>query len=268
VPGQSKLAQRAVKPLTMERVWLIGAAAALCGYGAAAPPARVSEYQLSLARCRPSSGGVDLVGLRRLLIDGRVHHFVVDPVTLSTAVTSGGRLQVQSLPWQELRRAFEATPYVRAVARAERRRTELQDAGLVHSLPAERGVVLTVDLCPSRRPLDRTLFVRLIDWFRGVERPVPIAIAIAGVWMLEHPQDLRWLLERVDAGDLAVTWINHSYHHAFGPRRPLSRDFLLMPGIDLEAEVLRTEVAMIEQAMLPSVFPSSVQSGGALGGES
>jgi hypothetical protein len=234
--------------------WLIGVAAALCGHGAAAQPARVTGYQLSLARCRPSSGGVELVGLRRLLIDGRVHHLVVDPVTLSTALTPASGLQVESLPWQELRRAFEATPYMRAVARAEGRRAELQDAGIVHSLPPEQGVVLTVDLCPSRRPLDRTLFAQLIDGFREVERPVPVAISITGVWMLEHPEDLRWLIERVDSGDLAVTWINHSYHHAFDPRRPLSRDFLLMPGIDIEAEVLETEVAMIEHAMLPSVF--------------
>ena len=259
--------------------WLVGASAALCGYGAAARPAclpqgvsrparapaserpapaarsaRVSEYQLSLARCLPSSGGGELVGLRRLLIDGRLHHLVVDPVTLSTELVPASRLRVESLGWPDLRRAFEETSYMRAVARAEGRRAELQDAGIVHSLPAEQGVVLTVDLCPSRRPLDRTLFAQLIDGFREVERPVPVAISITGVWMLEHPEDLRWLLERVDAGDLSVTWINHSYHHAFDPRRPLRRDFLLMPGIDLEAEVLQTEVAMLEHAMQPSVF--------------
>jgi hypothetical protein len=72
--------------------------------------------------------------------------------------------------------------------------------------------------------------------------------------MTEHPEDLRWLLKRVEAGDLSVTWINHSYHHAFDPRQPLRRDFLLMPGIDLEAEVLQTEAAMIERGMLPSAF--------------
>lgn len=237
--------------------WLIGTATALFGYGVAAPSApvrRVSDFRISLARCRPVSGGADLVGLRRLVVDGRIHHLVVDPVTLSTDLVPASRLSVENRTWQELRRAFEATPYLKAVARAESRRAELQDAGIVHSLPAEQGVVLTVDLCPSRRPLDRELFTRLIDGFRGVEKPVPVAISITGVWMLEHPEDLRWLLERVDTGDLTVTWINHSYHHAVDLRLPLRRDFLLMPGIDLEAEVLQTEVAMLEHAMRPSVF--------------
>jgi hypothetical protein len=72
--------------------------------------------------------------------------------------------------------------------------------------------------------------------------------------MLEHPGDLDWLLKRVASGDLSVTWINHSYHHAFDPALPLSRDFLLMPGTDLDAEIRLTEIAMIERGMLPSVF--------------
>ena len=130
----------------------------------------------------------------------------------------------------------------------------MQDAGIVHALPAEQGVVLTVDLCPSHRPLDRVFFEQLIQGFAEIEHPVPVAVAVTGVWMREHPADLSWLLARVAAGDLSVTWINHSYHHAFDPGRPLSQDFLLMPGTDLEAEILLTEVAMIEHGMLPSVF--------------
>jgi hypothetical protein len=161
---------------------------------------------------------------------------------------------VESLAWPELRHAFEATPYMAAVARAEARKAELQDGGIVHVLPARQGVVLTIDLCPSRTPLDRGFFTQVIDAFRPVERPVPVGVSVTGIWMLEHPDDLRWLRDRAAAGDLEITWINHSYHHAYDPRRPLSRDFLLEPGTDLEAEVLRTEVAMLERGILPSVF--------------
>jgi hypothetical protein len=238
-------------------------AAAILGSGVTLPPtlaragpaaARVSGYRLFLARCRPRAGGQERVGLRRLAIGGRVQYLVVDPVTLSTELVPASGLDVESLAWPELRHAFEATPYIAAVARAEARRAELQDGGIVHVLPARQGVVLTIDLCPARTPLDRGFFTQVIDAFRGVERPVPIGVSITGVWMLEHPEDLRWLCDRVAAGDLEITWINHSYHHAYDPHRPLSRDFLLEPGTDLEAEVLRTEVAMLERGLLPSVF--------------
>jgi hypothetical protein len=222
---------------------------------AAATPLRaVTGYRVSLARCRPLPGGPELVGLRRLAVDGQEHYLVVDPVSLSTSLASASRLQVESATWLDLRRAFDATAYMRAVARAERDASAMQDAGIVHALPAEQGVVLTVDLCPSHRPLDRVFFERLIQGFAEIERPVPVAVAVTGVWMREHPADLSWLLARVATGDLSVTWINHSYHHAFEPERPLRRDFLLMPGTDLEEEILQTEVAMIEHGMLPSVF--------------
>ena len=234
--------------MTLIVVGLLSAQVALAHAG------QVRDYQLYLALCRPSAGGDDLVGLRRLLIDGEAHHLVVDPVTLHTALIPASRLKVERRSFLELRSAFVSTPYMKAIAQAEIRKKPLQDAGIVHSLPVEQGVVLTVDLCPSPRPLDRSLFRQVIDGFKEVERPVPVAISITGTWLSKHPTDLRWLRERVDAGELSVTWINHSYHHAFDPRRPLGRNFLLTPGINVDAEVLRAEEAMIEHGLLPSVF--------------
>ena len=228
--------------------------AALCAQVALAHAGHVSDYRLHLARCRPIAGGGELVGLRRLRIDGLVHYLVVDPKDLSTALVPASQLSVEKRSLEDLRSDFESTPYMKALARAESRKKPQQDAGIAHSLPTEQGVVLTVDLCPSPRPLDRALFTQVIDAFKEVERPVPIGISITGVWMSRHPRDVRWLRERVEAGDLSVTWINHSYHHAFDPRRPPSRNFLLTPGVNLDAEVLRAEEAMIEHGLLPSVF--------------
>jgi hypothetical protein len=221
----------------------------------AQPTHTVSSSRVSLARCRQRMGeGGDLIGLRRFVVDGEERYLIADPLSLSTSLVPASRLQVEEVSWPALRRAFDGTTYMKAVARSEQDAAAAQDAGIVHALPAERGVVLTVDLCPSRRGLDRALFEQLIQGFAGIERPVPVGIAVTGVWMREHPGDLDWLLERVTAGDLSVTWINHSYHHAFDPALPLSRDFLLMPGTDLDAEIRLTEVVMIERGMLPSVF--------------
>ena len=188
------------------------------------------------------------------MVDGEERYLVVDPASLATSLVPARRLRADGDTWPALRLGLAGSAYMRAVARAEEDASAPQDAGIVHALPDEQGVVLTVDLCPSRRGLDRALFEQLIQGFAGIERPVPVGIAITGVWMREHPVDLDWLLERVAAGDLSVTWINHSYHHAFDPALPLQRDFLLMPGTDLDAEIGQTEVAMIEHGMLPSVF--------------
>ncbi len=224
------------------------------GGGGVTRLAAVTGYRVSLARCRPLAGGTDLVGLRRFAIGGEERYLLVDPLSLSTSLAPASGLRAEGASWPDLRRTFEATAYMRAVARAEGDASALLDAGIVHALPKEQGVVLTVDLCPSHRPLERALFEDLVEGFAGIERPVPVGVAITGVWMREHPADLRWLLDRTRAGDLAITWINHSYHHAFVPGRPLAQDFLLMPGTDLEAEILGTEVAMIEHGMVPSVF--------------
>ncbi len=247
--------------------WLAIGPAAPPAPSPAAPPAGLSPapasksprhavvgHRLALARCRQLAGGGDLVGLRRLSLDREERYLAVDPETLATALVPASRLRAEPMSWTALRRAFEGSPYMKAVARAEAGASALQDAGLVHALPREQGVVLTIDLCPSHRPLDRELFLKLASAFSSSERPLPIALAVTGVWMHEHPGDLDWLLERAAAGEISVTWINHSYHHAFSPSLPLSRDFLLMPGTDLDVEVLWTEIAMIARGLLPSVF--------------
>ena len=190
--------------------------------------------------------------LRRFEQGGRPRALVVDPSNLNTEIDSSPPPAACS-PWAAVRAALSATPYGRALADAERNETGLQDAGMVHALPGA-GVVLTVDLCPSRRPLDRALFQEVIAEFEPEERPVPFAVAVTGVWMAEHPDDLAWLLNRVNRGDAAITWINHSFSHRFAPGVPLTNNFLLQPGTDLEAEILRTERAMLEHGMVPSVF--------------
>ena len=57
-----------------------------------------------------------------------------------------------------------------------------------------------------------------------------------------------------DSGEAAITWVDHSFHHRFDPALPLAHDFLLEPGTDLEAEILRTGQVMLEHGMVPSVF--------------
>ena len=70
----------------------------------------------------------------------------------------------------------------------------LKNAGIVHFLPNEPGIDLTVDLCPSKLQLDRIIFTRLIDELGAVESPVPLGISVTGLWMNAHRDDIQWLI--------------------------------------------------------------------------
>jgi hypothetical protein len=72
--------------------------------------------------------------------------------------------------------------------------------------------------------------------------------------MLQHPQDLEWLKQLRNDGEIHVTWVNHSYNHRVSKNAPLKQNFLLEPGTDISYEVLATEQLMLKNGLVPSVF--------------
>src|SRR5262249_27839070 len=131
-----------------------------------------------------------VVVLREFERDGQRLVLAVDASTLQTRIAPAATWKIKDLPWKKLRDSVRRTPYGHALAAAERTSALLQDAGLTHALPHGKGVVLTIDLCPALRPLDRRLFAAILDTFEPEEKPIPLGIAITGVWMREHPRDL------------------------------------------------------------------------------
>jgi len=184
----------------------------------------------------------------------RPFYLIVDPRTLETRTAPAAAVRVEPRSWSAVRPAIADTAYGRALAEAESNEVPLQDAGLTHLRAPRPGVDLTVDLCPSRRPLDRRLFTALAEELGRYESPVPVAVALTGTWMREHPEDLAWLVSLARTGALAVTWVNHSFHHRSSATLPLRENFLLEPGTDLASEVLETEAAMLAAGITPSVF--------------
>ncbi len=214
----------------------------------------VRDYRVLFATCRAPQCERPWVALRAFRRGGQTFVLVVDPESLDTQVLPTAGLKLKKASWKEVRAATRATPYGRALTDSERTATAEQDAGIVHALPPSKGVVLTIDLCPSTRPLDRRLFATILANFTAEERPVPLGIAITGRWMLEHAKDLAWLRELEGEGEIAVTWINHSFNHRYRHDVPLSRNFLREPGTDLDLEVQATEAAMLDNGLRPSVF--------------
>lgn len=72
--------------------------------------------------------------------------------------------------------------------------------------------------------------------------------------MAEHPTDLDWILNLIKKNKISVEWINHSYHHRYNKELPLSRNFLLEKGTNIDKEILYTEIKMIKMGLVPPVF--------------
>lgn len=224
----------------------------LCGTAGAARTDPVLKYRTYFAS--GTCGNQDAVAIRAFDRAGNAFFLTVNPHTLNVSVSPARSCNLETSSWTSLYGKYAGTPYIRALIKAKSRASVLQDAGIVHGFPQERGVTLTVDLCPSRKGLDRALFNGLVAALSKRERPVPVSLSITGRFLRAHPDDIRWLRSRIESGDLAVTWVNHSYNHRYDPKKPLARNFLLSPGTDVRGEVLQLETALLEQEFSPSVF--------------
>jgi hypothetical protein len=235
---------------------LIGLIAWAQASGSGSRPAlAVADFRVFTAvRTASSAGDTPLIALRRFHLNGVDTLLTVDPTSLRTAIVPAAAMRMDGLSLKEIGARFPATPYAKALRDAEANASVLQDAGITHFSGSQRGVDLTVDLCPSRLPMDRALFSELVNDLGAVETPVPLAVAVTGVWMDRHPGDLDWLAGLEKSGAISVTWINHSFNHRTSPDLPLKENFLLEKGTDLNAEVLKTEIRMIERGILPSIF--------------
>ena len=174
----------------------------------------------------------------------------VDVQTLETSILTEAR----PISPGEKETWLAQTPYGKALRKEYQRDGSLQDAGIERADTTERGFHLTMDLCPSHKPLTRSLFEELIAAFGPEERPIPVTITITGLWMQAHADDLAWLKNLQTKGLLEITWVNHSFHHRYDPKLPLTANFLLEKGTDLNQEVLLNEQAMLQKGLLPSIF--------------
>jgi hypothetical protein len=196
----------------------------------------------------------DWIILRQFENAGKSYLLLVNPQTLETKVNEAGFYQVKPMTLAQVRNQFKKTPYEKALSKAESQSVMVQDAGIERGIPKETGISLTADLCPSHRPLDKRIFTDMFSAFQQVERPVPIALSVTGSWMNRHQADLAWLKQMQQKGEIYITWINHSYNHRVSKSLPLTQNFLLEAGTDINYEVLETEKDMLKNGLLPSAF--------------
>lgn len=212
----------------------------------------VSKYKVYLALGKYE--GKDILVTRQFEQAGRLTYLSIDLNSMETMIIAGDRLDVNQVAWNHLFEHYQNTPYIRALQNAKERSLALQNAGITHGYSTQQGITLTIDLCPSHKPLDRRIFTSLISEFKKIEKPVPVALSITGRFMLTHTADIDWLKEMERSGEIQITWINHTYTHHYNPSAPVQKNFLLEAGTDLHFEITGTEIAMLQHDLLPSVF--------------
>jgi|SRR6185437_2815435 len=212
----------------------------------------IKNYTIYYASAKRAS--TDWLALRRFENDGKTYLLLVDPDELETKVDEASLYTLNPMTIAKARLYYYKSSYETALRKAEQDSKSIQNAGIQSGMPKETGITLTADLCPSRQPLDRRIFTSIFEEFKKVEQPVPVALSITGIWMRDHQKDLQWLKQLNIKGEIAITWINHSYNHRVNMKLPLKENFLLEPGTDINFEVLGTEQAMLNNGLLPSVF--------------
>ncbi len=241
----------AVRPaslLVLVCAWVATAATAraqeTCGPAAVAQGAQVTDYAPVFESC--VRGEDRRLATRRMRVEGDELLLTVDPQSLATSLE-------RAACWRcvETSDAAQAeTRFMKAVRPAADpdRPPALVNAGLIHGKGA--GAYVTGDLCPSQKPLDRAFIEEVAAQGPGT----PLTLAVSGGWIAHHGADFAWLQEKRRSGALDIAWANHSYTHPYVRGLKDAQNYLLRPGVDLDAEIFETEKLLISHGETPSVF--------------
>ncbi len=227
--------------------------ALIAGGTGSARGAVVKNYRSFSAELYTADKKFSRIALRKFRMNGTKCYLAVNPDSLQTEIAPVGRYLILKKTFTEIAARRKDLAYFKAIRFAGQNSWRLQNAGLTH-IPGDSEVYLTADLCPSKLPMDRTPFAELARVYGSCRRPAAVAVAVSGIWIEKHPEDVKWVADLVGRGDLAVTWVNHTYNHHHKKRAPLWKNFLLDMGSNLEEEVLKNEIAMLEAGLVPSVF--------------
>ena len=193
--------------------------------------------------------GTRLLLMRKLTYDATPAYVWVDIDQLTTGLAEAEALDAAT---EEIEAdAGLESPYTKALSMS---RDIALDAVPPHESEGAGRFAVTIDMCQSRRDWEEELF----DWLRALgktlENPVPVGIALTGLWAYRHPEDFQKLVQWHRDGELDITWINHSFHHQLSKDSDGSYHFLTAPEIDLTREVTLLEQLLLEHGQVPSVL--------------
>lgn len=182
-----------------------------------------------------------MLAIRQFVQNSESHYLLVEAQSLRTKLVRAADYNcLQADPVQSAQ-TYYAQILQRVTADSER----LTNVGIQNFI--QSAVVISVDMCPSRRAYEKPLF----DWLE--QNNQPFAVAFTAGWARRHAEEFQHL-KSISEVNRNVTWVNHSYHHPYNRDMGLAGNFLLLPGVNIEQEVLGNEIFMIENGLTPSVF--------------
>ena len=203
--------------------------------------------------------GHAVVVTRSLGYAGQDARVVVDAQTYATAIVAKGALESNSHLG-----SVQDTPFEKSLASLASSHAALEhlDATAPNE-GADEPFALTIDMCQSHKPWEKRLFDWIVSHADEIHAPVPIGIAMTGVWAKAHPTELDQLLTWQRSNKLAITWINHSSTHPLHCQDTACRNatFLTDASVDMNEEVLGLERTLVGRGIMPSVvfrFPGLV----------
>ncbi|MDR2008289.1 MAG: hypothetical protein LBQ34_04890 [Alphaproteobacteria bacterium] len=126
--------------------------------------------------------------------------------------------------------------------------------GITHS-NNPKEIYLTIDLCPSsKKGFDEDLFLALVNLSRKQNRPIPVGIAISGMWVVHHSREFEQLKQWQRDNYLDITWINHSYRHFYNKNLQLQDNFMLHNIDSAQEDFEKNRQFMLERGVILSNF--------------
>jgi len=222
------------------------------GYVAVAPPEQhVSTAALRVPFGSPVGAGRKLMTIRKMTLQGTPSRVVVDADSLVSSVVADNAFREGTRPAASGDRMQE-TPYAASLAALRGSAIDTMPRG-GPDLGAAEPFAVTIDMCQSSKVWEKRLFEWAVSLSDKLGKPVPIGIAMTGLWARKFTSELDQILAWERAGKLAITWVNHSSTH------PLhcaggSCSFLTHPSVDMDEEVLGEERVVLARSMVPSPF--------------
>lgn len=219
---------------------------------------KIEDYQRTFLPVYTTEGKL-LVAIRLLKMNEVPSFLIVDPLSLETKVMPVANLKPRDIQQKKGPGYFThwniaSTRYYQLLNKSTSPPYHLENQGIIHAENDESGNILTIDLCPSTKAFESELFNKLVDLSNISKKPIPITIAISGMWLLQHQDEFQWLLKMEKQKALEITWVNHSFSHIYYKDLPSAENFLLSEGTNLDSEILMTEKYLLEEGELPSVF--------------
>lgn len=198
------------------------------------------------------------IAIRSYLNNEKSYFVLVDPNSFKTEIALQELviLPTNKIEKENLLKKLSKTPYIKVLNKYSSSSTPYiqQNYGATSSMYKVKGQFLTIDMCPSSKSFEEDFFKKFVELSIKLNKPIPIAICVSGLWINKHTEEFLWLLKQQENGYLQITWVNHSFSHPYFKDKPLEDNFLLSNKDDFENEVLEAGKILVSYNIAPSPF--------------